>query len=221
MHVHGHGEVDVPDLRDRFEEPHVLPVLFRHREGIVERDAVLRLFLEDRAERAHDPPRALRRPDPVPLPLGGGIHLDQSLPRVPPSIHRLEPTRLLHDLSPDDPEFLPELGDRGLQRLRLLPLLPRTRCEKVREGDRLVFQRCLRDDLDEASFMELLHRRVDPRARHSRYRGDLRRGRGPEVEESEVHARLVLRHPELTELPDPIRVDRRRVLPRGSNRAPR
>src|SRR3972149_3419035 len=68
----------------------------------------------------------------------------------------------------------------------------------------------LGDDLDEPLLVELRHRRVDAGPRDPRVRGDLGRRRGPEVEQGEVHARLILREPVVHELPDALRVDRQR-----------
>ena len=76
-----------------------------------------------------------------------------------------------------------------------------------RERHGLVPERGLGQDLHEAFFMELLHRRVDPRPRDLGQRGDLAGGRRPQVQQGEVHPGLVLRQPVVRHLPKAILVD--------------
>src|SRR3990172_5267459 len=103
---------------------------------------------------------------------------------------RATPPRPPRGLPARDRELRAELGQGGLELLRLLPLLLRARREVARERHGRVLQGGLRDDLDEPLLVELLHRRVDARARHAGDRGDLGRRRVPQVQEGEVHAGL-------------------------------
>ena len=91
VHVDRHHEVDMAHLRVFQERPHVVPIVRRKAEGVLQADSLFRFVDEVRHEGAEDSSRALRRPDADHLPRRSVVHMEESLPHVLPSVDRFEP----------------------------------------------------------------------------------------------------------------------------------
>src|SRR5207245_3023157 len=100
------------------EGAHIVAVLRRKAEGVLQANPLLRFVDEVRHERPEDSSGALRRPDADDLSGRTVVHLQESLPDVLAAVNRLEPSARFRLLLRADRE----LARKGVQsRVNLLP----------------------------------------------------------------------------------------------------